>query len=200
MNRAIARRRIDDQIVGDLAGDRRAVFGRDRRTQDQPVVARRRGDVGGPRRPQQGEAAAEQEAVTRLRRRLGIIAERGVVELAQNRDIAAVVDLVEQRAVAARGVDRAQHQEFGAELDQATVVAGRQLEIGDRRIGGGVRIEREEGAPAQLFIGADDTELGAGREGLAAHDLKPLDSGRRRRTDIGRGQKQQWCGDEQGGA
>ena len=42
---------------------------------------------------------------------------------------------------------------------------GASFEIGDRRIGGGVRIEREHGAPAQLFIGADDTELGAGREG-----------------------------------
>ena len=76
------------------------------------------------------------------------------MQLTENGDIAAVVDLVQKRAVAASDIGGSQHQEFGAEFDQATVVARRQLEIGNRPIRRGVGIEREEGASAQFFIGA----------------------------------------------
>jgi hypothetical protein len=99
------------------------------------------------------------------------------VQLTENGDVAAVVDLVQKRAVTSSDVRGTQHQEFGAEFDQAAVVARRQLEIGNRPIRRSVRIEREEGATAQFFVGAGVAEFSAGGEGLAAHDLDPLDPG-----------------------
>ena len=51
---------------------------------------------------------------------------------------------------------------FGAEFHQSAIVARRQLEIGNRSIRRSVRIEREEGATAQFFIGAGVAEFSAG--------------------------------------
>ena len=178
-------RPIHDQIVGNLAGDRRAVLGGDGRAQHHPLVAGRGGDVGGPRRPQQGKAPTEQESVAGVGNGGRIVAARRVVELAEYRNIAAVVDLVEQRAVAARGIDRTQQQEFGAEFDQAAIIARRQREVGNGRIRRGLRIEREESAAAQLLVGAGRTEFGAGGERLAAQNFDPLDLGSGRRRDAG---------------
>ena len=183
-------RRVHDQLIGDLAGDRRAVLGRDRGAQHQPIVARRGGDVARPRRPRQREAVTKQKTVAGIGRRRWIVAEGGFVELTEHADIAAIVDLVEQRAVAARRRRRTQHQELGAELDQAAAVARRQRKIGDRLIGGGVRIECEEGTTAQLFVGAGTTEFGAARERLAAEDLDALDARRSRRRESGCDQEQ----------
>ncbi len=124
-----------------------------------------------------------------------IVAERRFVDLVENADIAAVVHLVQQRAVTARGVRRAQHQEFGAEFDQPPIIAGRELEVGNGRVRGSVRIEREEGATAQLLIAAGMTELDTIGECLAAHDLDALDPrGRRQRAASGR--KTQHCENE----
>ena len=115
------------------------------------------------------------------------------MELAEDGDVAAVVDLVEQRAIAARGLLGTQHQELRAEFHQPTHIARRQLEIGHCRIRRRIRIKHEEGAAAQFFIGTAITELDAGREVLAAQDFDPLNprSGRQRN----RGQKQ-CCDDD----
>ena len=80
-----------------------------------------------------------------------VIIGRRFVQLTENADIAAVVDLVQKRAVASSDIGGTQHQEFGAEFHQSVIVARRQLEIGNRSIRRSVRIKREEGATAQLF-------------------------------------------------
>jgi hypothetical protein len=116
----------------------------------------------------------EQEAVAGMRCRGGIVARGCFVDLAQNADVAAIVDLVEQRAVAASARRRTQHQEVGAEFHKPARIARREREIGNRRIGSGGGIEREHGAATQLFIGAGITELDAARERLAAEDLDAL--------------------------
>jgi hypothetical protein len=105
------------------------------------------------------------------------------VELPQNADVAAIVDLIKQRAVAAGARRRTQHQKVRAEFDQPARIARREREIGNRRIGGDGGIEREHRPAAQLFIGAGVTELGAGRERLAAEDLDALHPRGSRRRD-----------------
>ena len=186
---------IHDQLVSNLSRDRCAVFRGDGCTQHQPVVTRPCRDVRCPRRPDQSNAPPEQEPVARIRDRRRIVAERGFVELAKNGDVSAVVDLIQQRAVATRGHLGTQHQEFRAELHQPTSIAWRQLEVGHRRVRRRVRIERKEGATAQLFIGAGITEFDAGGEVLSAQDLDPLDPGSSRRRETGYRQKQ-CCGDD----
>src|SRR5262249_19220638 len=97
--------------------------------------------------------------------------------------------LVQKRAVASSDIGRTQHQEFGAKFHLSAIVARRQLEIGNRSIRRSVRIKREEGATAQLFIGAGVAEFGAGGEGLAAQDLDSLDPGAGRRGEASCSQK-----------
>ena len=126
---------------------------------------------------------AEQKAVAGIDCARGIVVERGLVELAQHGDAAAVVDLVEQGAVAARGLGRAQHQEIGGEDDAAVGAARGELEVGDRRVGGSLRIEREEGAPAQLLVRARRSERRAARERFARKNLNALDLGDGRRDE-----------------
>jgi hypothetical protein len=181
---------IHDQFVGDLTRDRRAVLGSDRRTQHQSLVAWRRGDIGSPRRPHQGKAMAKQKTVAGVHGGGRIIAGRRFVQLTEDCDIAAVVDLVQKRAVASGDIGGTQHQEFGAEFHQSAIVARRQLEIGNSSIRRSVRIEREEGATAQLFIDAGPAEFGAGGEGLAAQDLDPLNPGAGGRREAGCSQRQ----------
>jgi hypothetical protein len=63
----------------------------------------------------------------------------------------------------------------------AAVGAARgELEVGDRRVGGSRGIEREEGAPAQLLIGACRPERRTAGEWLARENLNALDPGRGR--------------------
>ena len=133
---------------------------------------------------------AKQKTVAGVRGGSRIIVGRRFVQLTENGDIAAVVDLIQKRAVASSDIGGTQHQEFGAEFDQAAIVARRQLEIGNRPIRCSVRIEREEGAPAQLLIGAGVAEFGAGGEGLPAQDLDPLDPGAGGRREAGCSQRQ----------
>jgi hypothetical protein len=90
---------VHDQFVGDLPCDRHALLDNDRRTQYQPIVARRRCDVGSPRRPHQGKAMTKQKTVAGIRGGGQIIAGRRFVQLTENGDIAAVTDLVQKRAV-----------------------------------------------------------------------------------------------------
>src|SRR5262249_55246203 len=99
------------------------------------------------------------------------------VQLTKNADIAAVVDLVQKRAIASSDIGGTQHQGFGAEFHQSAFVARRPLEIGNLSISRSRPSHREKSATAQLLIGSGVAECSAGGEGLAAQDLDPLDPG-----------------------
>jgi hypothetical protein len=132
----------------------------------------------------------KQETIAGIRNGRRIVAGRRVLQLTENADIATIVDLVQKRAVAARCDGRTQHKEIGAEFDEPARIARRELKIGDRLIGGGVRIEREEGATAQLLVGAGGAEFGTRREWLAAQDFDALDPRGGRRCEPSRCQEQ----------
>src|SRR5947209_12542453 len=74
-----------------VAGDRRSEH-------EGPVSRCGRGDIPRPCRKQQGETVTHQKAVARvLRRRRIVVSRYFTVQLAQNCDVAAIVDVVEKR-------------------------------------------------------------------------------------------------------
>jgi len=93
----------------------------------------------------------------------------GAIEAVEDRLVAAIHDVQQQRAVALRGILRAQDREIGGELDLAGGIAGRlalNLRLPSRRFGRGAR---------QFFEPDDDLVArvrGVDREpDFARHDL-----------------------------
>ncbi len=168
-------RRGDGEFIGDLAPDRAAVgHPRHRRREDQRLDAGRFGrHVPGPGREEQRKAVPHQETVAGIG--LGgrvVVGRRFAVDLAENGDAAAIVDVVEQGRWL--DADRAQQDELAVEHDFAAIVARRQLQIGDGLVGRQHRIERVMRDAADLLVGSCFAERLALREGDAFEYLHPL--------------------------
>ena len=162
---------VDDELLQRRPRDGRTVrVHRDRRRDPQPRAVGRRRRV--PAARHERVAAAHQEPVAGVRRGRRIVAARArVVQLAQREHPPAVVELVEDAAVALRGVDRAQNEEIGSVLHHAAGVPRRQLDVGDdgvlRRLG----IDLPEDAAEKLLVRPRVTE----RAALESRRLHPFD-------------------------
>ena len=128
---------------------------------------RRSGQPRDPAAPDDGEAAPHQEAVARRFRRVERVVRRHVVQQVDKPLVAAVVDVVEQRAVALVGIGRAQDVEVGRVFDLAARVARRAADVDDAAVGGMRGVELAEEAPLDAHIGTGSAEgLAARKRGL----------------------------------
>ena len=145
------------------------------------------GRIGVPAGPHDGVAAAEREAEAGIEQRAGIIVVgRRFVDAGQQGLAAAIVHLVEDDAIAAARIERAQDEEIGLVFDEAARIARRLVEIDDRLVLRRLRIELALGGAAHALIGTGLAERLALRERLDGIDLDLGDTGLRR-TDQSRG-------------
>ena len=117
-----------------------------------------------------------QKTVAGVLRRRGIVAAGRVVEAGEDALVAAIAELVEQRAVAFGNVDRLEHVEVGRIFDHPASIARGLVEVDDHGIEGALRIELAVEAAHHLLIGPDIAESCAGRERLLLGDLDPGDT------------------------
>ena len=117
----------------------------------------------------------------------GSLLRGALLKRASARFVAAVVDVVEQRAVALGHVDGLEDVEVGGILDHAARVARRLVEIDDRGVERMRGIELAVEAADDLLVGADLAEGLPGRERLLPADLDPRHAriGQRHRRDQG---------------
>ena len=123
-------------------------------------------------------AAAHREAVADIGERLRIVhALRAVGDVAEQHLAAAIVDLVEDAAVALGRVLGPQHEEVGRVLDHAARVARRLVDQRDALVAGRIGIDLALGDADHLLIGADRAERGAVGQRLDGLDLDRDDHG-----------------------
>ena len=175
--RPVPRALVHHHLAAHQPRDGRPVVGRHRRVQPHLALAHRHVEL--PAEPQQRESVLEQEPVAHLLGALRIAAAGGVVEVAEHALPAAVRHLVEDGAVAPGGVGRLQQVEVGAELDQAAVVPGREVDVGDDAVGGVRGVDLEVHHAAQRLVGAGQPVGAAVRDVVAGVDLDADHVGRR---------------------
>ncbi len=173
--------RRDGEFIGDLARDRAAIgHPRHRRGEDQRLDASGLGrDVPGPGREKQREAVPHQEAVTGIGAGGGVvIGRRLAVDLAENGDAAAIIDVVEQR----RGIrlDRAQQDELAVEHHFPSRIARGEFQIRNGLVGRQIGIEGVMGNAADLLIRAHLTEGFTLGKRNAFDDIDPFHRGQSR--------------------
>ena len=162
--------RVGHHLVADEAADRLAVVRGDRGAEQEPAVAGQQ--FADPAAPDDRVAAAEQEAVAGVGSRRRVVAAGGAVEHAQRQLVAAVVDVVEDGAVALGGVFRREEEDVRLELDLAFRVARRQVQIDDGLVARVLRIDGEAGDADELLVGAGVAERLAAGERFTAVDFE----------------------------
>ena len=157
--------------------------GRVRHFQPQDVGrGREAARVGGnPAAPGDAEALAHEEAVARALRRIQRVVRRRVVQQVDDALVAAVVDVVDERAVALHGIRRAQDVEIGRVLDLAARVARRAPQVDDGAVGRVARVELAVEAPGDAHVGPDGAEGFAAGKGRGRGDFEASDLGLRGR-------------------
>ena len=172
---------VEDEVAAHESGDAPAVVGGDRH-----LHAHRAGPLGDvplPSHPEQGEALAHQCTVAEFRVGLRIGRTGRFLKRREHALAAAVADLVEQPAVAARRIDRLEHVEVGARLDLAGSISRRELQVDDHLVARQIRIEPEVDLADELFVRTRGAEGAAVEHDLAALDAQPHDARVRSRSE-----------------
>ena len=159
---------LDDVLGPEGACDRAVGAGGNGQLHGEAPVPRQQ--VPLPPAPHHRVAPAHQEAVPGVFRGARIVVGRGVVEELERALVAAVVDVVEQPAVAAGHVHGLDDEELRRVLHQAAVVGGRQRQVHDVAVGGQMRVDGEADPSADPFVGADGAEAGSFGKGRAFVD------------------------------
>lgn len=194
--------RAGDQLVADRPHDGPSVRRRRRRLQGEP--ARRARGARVPPAPRERVALAEQQPVPHVGRGARIVAAGGRVhEVGEEQLAPAVVDLVDDLAIALRGIGGTEEIEVGLVFHEAADVAGRPVEIDDARVGRVARIDLAARHPHHALVGARRAEGCAVRERLGAidayHDDARLDGrGRSQRGQQHRHRRDDQSSDEDG--
>jgi hypothetical protein len=166
---SIARRAAGDELAPHAAGDGRPVprpLGH-RGTQSHPLAPRQQFAI--PTGPDDGEPAAHQKTVAGGRH---VVPAAPLIEEPDDPLVPSVIDLVQEAAVAPRGVDGGEHAHVRHAFDLTFVVARRECEINDAPVGFECGIEFEDRAAAQHFVGTGLTELRAVGERNSRLDLE----------------------------
>ena len=154
------RRVVEEELVPHRLLDRRHAGHFE--PQQLSAVCRHARQARNPAAPGDGEAVAHEEAVTRRVGRGERVAGRRVVQQVQHALVAAIVDVVEQRAVALGRIRRPQDVEVRRVFDLAARIARREPDVDDVPVRRMRRIEFAVKAPADTHVGP------GGAEGLAA--------------------------------
>ena len=136
-----------------------------------------------PGTPEEGVALLEQKAVAGVIDGPWVVAARRKIEHRQHAETASIVDLVEQRAVTALGIERTKQDEVACKGDQTTLVDRRQFEIDDHGVCGLFGVDGVVQSSLDTLISAGLAEHLATGKRLSHQDLQPLDRGRERRCD-----------------
>ena len=160
---------VEDEFVTVQRHDRRAVVGGDRKVRQHPALAGR--DVALPGAPQNRVTLAHQKAVARVRRVLGVVAARGVIEEAQRQFVAAIDHVVEDASVMAAHIDRFQQAEVNLILDHPGGVARRLTDVDDAGVKRMAGVNRAAHAAAELLVGPCPAELNAIEDPLHTRNL-----------------------------
>jgi phosphoglycerate dehydrogenase-like enzyme len=179
--------RLDDLVealrAGEIAGAGLDVFEQEPRTR--PVTPAMTGAVMAMSPSRRGTSCCQPTHATvqpcRMRKpfpkssgaRVGHARRR--VEHAERDLPAAVRDVEQQPAIAARGIDRLQDVEVGGPLDQAPRVAGRERQIGDPRVHGELGIDGEPQGAGDLLVGAGGAERTSLEDRGALRDVECSD-------------------------
>ena len=118
----------------------------------------RRRHVELPPDPDQRVSLAHEEAVSHLRRSRRVRAARRPIEAPQHPLVAAIGNLEQQHAVAARGVDRLQDEQVGGEVHLAVRLRGGVDQVHDALVVPVARIDRELDPAHQLLVGPGRAE------------------------------------------
>ena len=126
----------------------------------QPEEPRQLRHVALPAARHDDPAAPHQEAVTHVDRRIGVGVRPehrpgGMVEVGHGDRVAAVDDVEDHAAAAARTLDRQQDRHIGGELHAPLGVAWGEPDVGDPLVGGVRRVDGEAEASLELFVGTD---------------------------------------------
>ncbi len=185
-----------DQLVADRPHDGPPVRRRHRHLHREP--ARRARGARIPPAPRERVALAQQQPVAHVGRGARIVAAGGRVhEVEEEQLAAAIVDLVDDLAIALRGIGGAQQEEVGLVLHEAAYVAGRPVEVDDARVGGVPRVHLAARHPHHALVGACRAEGRAVREGLGAIDVYHDDARLDGRGRSQRGQQHRHRRDDQ---
>ena len=144
------------------------------RRECQPASAR--SDVALPAAPHQRVAPSHQEPVAGVLCGRRIVAAGRAVELDQRPQVSAIVDVVEQRAVAFGEIGRLEDQEVGRVFDLAARIARRALDVDDAGIERMRRVELAVETANHLLVRTDLTERLAGSKRFLPRDLDPRDA------------------------
>ena len=169
--------RAGNEIAAHEPGDRLAVIGRDGHVHAHAAVRH----VPLPSHPRQREALIHQRAVAEFGGCGRIGGARRALECDENPLGAAIAGLVEQPAVAARGIDGLQQIEVGAHLDAPARVARREREIDDALVLRKIRIQLDDDRADDLFVRPRGAERLAAEYDLTPRDLEPRHVRPRRR-------------------
>ena len=174
--RGIAERRgggivvvVENEFIAVGRHNRRAMAACDRQAGEHPPLPWR--DAALPRAPQHDISMAHQEAVAGVARRVGVVACRGVIEMAQSKFEAAIEHVVEDAPVVAAHVGRLQQAEIDAIFYLPGGVARRAIEIDDTGIESMAGIHRAAHASGDFLIGSDTAELDSVEYRLDAGNL-----------------------------
>ena len=151
-------RGIGRQLGPDRPDDRYQVVRVERHRRLEPEQIPRHRHLGDPAARHGDVAALEEE------------------RLAAPRPPAAVVHDVEHGGTGEGAVDRRDDLDVAVELHAAPLVGDREVEIDDAPVGGGVRVEGVDHAPAQPLVGAD-LRLDPRAERLSGDDVEADDLG-----------------------
>jgi len=162
--------RARNEFVDHQRHDRPAVVRRDRRGQAETEIGPRR--IGIPARPDDGPAAAQRKAVAEVRHLLRIVdALRAVGDVAEQHLAAAIVDLVEDAAVATAWVLGPQDEEVGGILDLAALVERSLVDQRDLFVAARLGVDLALGDADHALIGPDVAECGAAGQRLDGLDV-----------------------------
>src|SRR5581483_121360 len=149
---------------------RLAVVRGDGRLEQHAAIARE--DLADPAAPDDGIAAAHEEAIAFDAGLVEVVAAAGEVEVAQEQLVAAIVDVVKRRPVALGRVLGSEDGDVRGELDLALGVARRLVEIDDDLVVGIRGIDGEMGDGRDFLIRARVAERLAAGKGLALENLE----------------------------
>ena len=119
-----------------------------------------------------GVAVVHEEAVAGI---VGLVARPSLVPVPVEGPVRAIVDLVEQRAVALTDVHRLQNVHVEAVFDQPRGVARRLVEIDDAGVERGLRVGDGMRRPHEDFVRAGGSERLAAECGTPARDVESGD-------------------------
>jgi hypothetical protein len=129
-----------NEFAANDAGQRRTILGRGpRRGQAQPISARQQLAI--PAAPYDRKSVTHQESMPEVVGRERIVVARAVVEESQSQFVAAVVDVVQQRAIAFLGLHRSENEQVGEEVDASVGLRRRAIQVDDQGVGRRLRVQ-----------------------------------------------------------